>query len=158
VVTGAAPAAMVARTVRGVARPLRRAQAAWTARNTQNKKGKGVLHLAMVLRMKKTMTGRQRRGRSMTSGGRRRTASATARFCEEGEALGHRVLVQTAHATKEDEEARGSASPATRLPGGRQWRGGEILWAAARTRRWRWMRGSVEEKGCSRDSAATFKG
>jgi hypothetical protein len=59
----------------------------------------------MVLRMKKTMTGRQRRGRSMTSGGRRQTASATARFFEEGEAPGHRVLVQTAHATKEDEEA-----------------------------------------------------
>jgi hypothetical protein len=100
VATGAAPVAMAARTARGVARPLRRAQAAWTARNTRNKKGNGVIHLAMALRKKKTTTGRQRRGRSMTSGSRRRIASATARFDEEGEAPGRRVLVRAAYATK----------------------------------------------------------
>jgi hypothetical protein len=68
----------------------------------------------MVLRMKKTMTGRQRRGRSMTSGDRRRIASATARFDEEGEAPGRRVLVRAAYATKRTRRPRGSASPATK--------------------------------------------
>jgi hypothetical protein len=67
--------------------------------------------------MKKTMTGRQWRGRSMTSGGRRRTASVTARFFEEGEAPGHRVLVQTARATKEDEEAPRECFTGDEAPG-----------------------------------------
>jgi hypothetical protein len=82
--------------------------------------------------------GEARRGRSMTSGGRRRTALATARFFEEGEAPGHRVLVQTAHATKEDEEAprecfTGDEAPGrpamARWPASRRWRvceGGEV--------------------------------
>jgi hypothetical protein len=41
----------------------------------------------------------------------------TARFFEEGEAPGHRVLVQTAHATKEDEEAPRKCFTGDEAPG-----------------------------------------
>jgi hypothetical protein len=57
---------------------------------------------------------------------------------------------------KKGERDRGK-SPTTRSLRGREWRNGGILRAAARTRRWRWMRGLGEGKGCGKDSTATFK-
>jgi hypothetical protein len=57
---------------------------------------------------------------------------------------------------KKGERDKGK-SPTMRSLRGREWCDGEILKAAACTRRWRWMRGPREGKGCGKDSAATFK-
>jgi hypothetical protein len=140
----------------------RRATMSATARFVRNKREDEVPHLAAMLRVRRTEAGRQwwRRSTSAT-GGRRLRRQAPVRQGRRssgapGPCAGGVRDEENEEAPREcftsDEEGRRREACAA----GNGAAAGSS--GAARTRRWRWMRGSGEGKGCGKDSTATFKG
>jgi hypothetical protein len=109
-----------------------------------------------------TVMERRRRGRSRR---RRRDleddddAPDTARFGEEGEVPGRRVLVQAAHVTKEVKEAPRNCLTDDEAPGRPAMARRRNFLAAAHTQRWRGTWGlHGRAKGRGRGSNLIFKG